>query len=157
MWDLREPPPQSVVHDYPIAAIPHDTPRAPQGVLVPPGTYTVRLSVAGRTYAQPLRVIMDPRVTASAAALREQYALASQIVTSMNRSYAAMTNAKARKDAAAVKRYARLNTSLAQLLDVVDGADAAPTVQARAAVAHVQHDLALGGRTTLDLGGSDEP
>jgi len=157
VWDLREPPPQSVVHDYPIAAILHDTPRVPQGVLVPPGMYSVRLSVAGRTYAQPLRVVMDPRVTASAAALREQYALASQIITSMNRSYAAMTKAKARKDTAAVKRYALINTSLAQLLDVVDGADAAPTVQARATVAHVQHDLALGGRTTLELGGSDEP
>jgi hypothetical protein len=29
--------------------------------LVLPGTYTVRLSVAGKTYTQPLRVKMDPR------------------------------------------------------------------------------------------------
>ncbi|MDQ2909053.1 MAG: glycoside hydrolase, partial [Candidatus Eremiobacteraeota bacterium] len=157
MWDLREPPPSSVVHGYPIAAIIHATPRAPQGVLVPPGRYVVRLTVAGRTYTQPLRIVMDPRVSASTAALREQYTLASQIVTAMNHSYAAMANANARKDTAAAKRYARLNTALAALLEVVDGADAAPTVQARATVAHLIHDLALGGRSSLDVGGSDEP
>ncbi len=157
VWDLRAPPPLSVVHDYPIAAIVHATPRAPQGVLVPPGMYVVHLTVAGRTYSQPLRVVMDPRVTATAGALREQYALARQIVAGMNRSYTAMTNASARKDAAAVKRYSRINAALAQLLDVVDGADAAPTVQAESSVAQLLHSLAFGGRSSVNISGEDEP
>ena len=44
----------------PISAIIHDTPWG-QGEWMPPGTYTVRLTVDGGTYTQPLVVRPDPR------------------------------------------------------------------------------------------------
>ncbi len=49
------------------------------GPLVPPGTYLVRLSVNGRTYTQHATVLRDPRVPATNADLRAQYALATAI------------------------------------------------------------------------------
>ncbi len=45
---------------------------------VPPGAYQARLTVGGRTLTQPFEVVKDPRVAATDAELREQYALAKQ-------------------------------------------------------------------------------
>ena len=45
----------------------------PTGPLVLPGTYQVRLTVAGKSSTAPLEVKMDPRVTASAEDLRKQF------------------------------------------------------------------------------------
>ena len=70
VWDLREAPPRSLQQDLPISAVPHDTPRVPEGVLVVPGRYTVRLDVDGRTVERPLVVAMDPRVAISRARAR---------------------------------------------------------------------------------------
>jgi hypothetical protein len=49
------------------------------GPVVLPGTYSVRMTVNGKTYAQPLTVVRDPRVTASDADLREQFDLLMRI------------------------------------------------------------------------------
>ncbi len=49
------------------------------GLVVPPGTYTITMSVGGKSYSQPLTVQKDPRVKASDAELRAQYAFALQI------------------------------------------------------------------------------
>jgi hypothetical protein len=49
--------------------VPHRTPRTPQGPLVLPGTYTVRLTAGGKVLTAPLLVKMDPRVKASPADL----------------------------------------------------------------------------------------
>jgi photosystem II stability/assembly factor-like uncharacterized protein len=137
VWDLRETAPQSVDGGYPIAAIVHDTPHEPQGVLVLPGAYTVRLSAGGRTYSQPLSIKLDPRVVISAAALREQYALGRRVVSGMNRSYMLLARAKAHHDGKSAARYARINAQLTQLLDLVQGADAAPTATLNAAIKRV--------------------
>ena len=50
------------------------------GPLVPPGVYTVRMRVDGRTLTQSARLLRDPRIHASDADLRAQYALAMRIV-----------------------------------------------------------------------------
>jgi hypothetical protein len=50
------------------------------GVLVPPGTYTVSLGVNGKTHTRSAIVFRDPRIAASDADLRAQYQLARQIV-----------------------------------------------------------------------------
>ncbi len=140
-WDYRYSYPPAVSYDYPISAIVHDTPPAPQGALALPGTYTVKLSVDGVTQSRTFQLKMDPRVTISTAALRSQFALAMRITDLMGTSYAKMKQATARKDSAAAQRYGGDNDQLASLLDVVESADAAPTQQAIAAVNAVERDL----------------
>ena len=94
VWDLRYAPPSSTDHDYPIAAVPHATPRPPFGPYVLPGGYVVRLTVNGRTYAAPLTVRMDPRVAVSAAALARQLQLATRLAAMMSRSAVAVMQAR---------------------------------------------------------------
>ncbi|MGC2162521.1 MAG: glycoside hydrolase [Silvibacterium sp.] len=69
VWDLHATAPTATNYSYPISAVPYRTPLAPQGPLVLPGTYTVRLTVDGKSESQPLIVKMDPRVKTSAADL----------------------------------------------------------------------------------------
>src|SRR5205085_671857 len=61
VWDLHYSAPQSTHRDYPIAAVPYDTPRVPTGPDALPGQYTVRLTASGQTYTAPLTIRMDPR------------------------------------------------------------------------------------------------
>ena len=70
IWDLHYPAPASTRHEYPIAAVPHDTPRGPFGPTVLPGTYKVRLTVDGKPFTAPLTVKMDPRVKTPLAGLQ---------------------------------------------------------------------------------------
>jgi photosystem II stability/assembly factor-like uncharacterized protein len=56
-----------------------DEPGLPPGPRVPPGLYTVKLTVDGVVSQKPLRVTMDPRSSATAAVLDRQYALATSI------------------------------------------------------------------------------
>jgi photosystem II stability/assembly factor-like uncharacterized protein len=75
VWDLMYPNPPSDRYDLPISAVYRDTPFVPQGPYVMPGNYTVRLTVNGRSFTQPLTVRIDPRVTTPLAGLQQQYAL----------------------------------------------------------------------------------
>ena len=83
VWDLHYPAPASTRHDYPIAAIPHDTPRFPLGPTVLPGTYSVRLTVDGKTSTAPLTIKMDPRVKTSAAALQKKFQAETRLASLM--------------------------------------------------------------------------
>jgi hypothetical protein len=58
-----------------MTAIDNDTPRWPLGPWVLPGSYTLKLTVNGRTYTQPLTVRMDPRIKTSPAGLQKQFTL----------------------------------------------------------------------------------
>ena len=168
VWDLRTPPPASLRHEYPISAIAHDTPRLPVGPAVMPGTYTLKLDVAGQTYTQPLEIKMDPRITAPVDQLDQQFRLASRICDAMNSTFASLAQVRAVRaqlrdlahqapkgeiadamraleekvapfeeaaagsgPAAHQQTFAQLNSQFAQLLAVVDGADAAPTQTAQ--------------------------
>jgi photosystem II stability/assembly factor-like uncharacterized protein len=73
IWDLRYPVPAAVRHEYPIAAIPHDTPRIPLGPTALPGSYSVRVTVDRKTFTAPLTVEMDPRVKVTPAALEKKF------------------------------------------------------------------------------------
>jgi photosystem II stability/assembly factor-like uncharacterized protein len=73
VWDLHYTAPLATRHEYPISAIPHDTPRYPLGPTVLPGNYTVRLTVDGRSTTAPLTIRMDPRVKTSAAGLQRTF------------------------------------------------------------------------------------
>jgi hypothetical protein len=62
VWDLRYTPPDALRHDYPMTAVYHNTPREPRGPIALPGEYTVKLTVDGKSFTQPLTLKMDPRV-----------------------------------------------------------------------------------------------
>jgi len=78
-WDLHLTPVPTARPQYPIAATPHDTAPVVVAPWVPPGQYTVQLTVDGKASAQPLTVVIDPRVKTSADELRQQYALSRQV------------------------------------------------------------------------------
>ena len=63
------------------------------GPYAPPGNYIVHLSIAGTTIVQPLLVRRDPRVRASDADLRAQYALARDVDALLVRVQAAVSQA----------------------------------------------------------------
>jgi photosystem II stability/assembly factor-like uncharacterized protein len=90
VWDLHYPPPDSLEHDYPISAIYRDTPRYPLGPAVLPGQYTVKLTVSGQTFSQPLVVKMDPRVKTPPEGLRQQFQLEIEITQAMRQDYLAL-------------------------------------------------------------------
>lgn len=75
VWDLRYAAPEGVRRSYSMAAILHDTPLSPVGPWVNPGEFTVRLTVGGKSFTQPMTVQMDPRVTTPGEALKEQFDL----------------------------------------------------------------------------------
>ena len=58
----------------------------PRGPLVVPGSYRIRLTVAGQSYEQPLEVRVDPRVKANAQDYAQQFALAKRIYDSLRQS-----------------------------------------------------------------------
>jgi photosystem II stability/assembly factor-like uncharacterized protein len=59
----------------PIAAVPYDTVPSPTTPWVAPGQYTVKLTVNGTTYSQPITVKQDPRVRTPAVAMQQVYTL----------------------------------------------------------------------------------
>ncbi len=182
VWDLHYPPPPGSMRSYPMAAIYRDTPSVPQGHLVLPGTYTVKLTLNGHSYSQPLVVKMDPRVKTPLAGLEQQFMLSMQCYVGMQRAYQVREEARKlreqlkglreragqgsltkaimaldQKVAALVGNerplffrrsrgsekasLARLSGELSALLEVLQGADAAPTTQAVKACGEVQQNL----------------
>jgi photosystem II stability/assembly factor-like uncharacterized protein len=94
VWDLHYPAPTVTHHDFPISAIPHDTPRYPRGPSVLPGTYTVRLTVDGKTLSAPLAVKMDPRVKIPPAALENKFQTEARLASILSESSDAVFHAK---------------------------------------------------------------
>jgi photosystem II stability/assembly factor-like uncharacterized protein len=93
VWDLRYTRPEQfgpyATNAYPISALYGNTQPEPQGPLVAPGTYEVRLMVGGKTYKQPLTVTMDPRIRTLPEGIGEQRDLGVKILDSMTASYQA--------------------------------------------------------------------
>ena len=91
LWDLQFPqvPGMATEPDYDMA-IPHDTPNVTTAPWVMPGSYTVRLIADGKTYTEPLKVVMDPRVKTPIADLEQQFKLAKRIYGELLDSTAAL-------------------------------------------------------------------
>ncbi|HEV2467647.1 MAG TPA: glycoside hydrolase, partial [Candidatus Sulfotelmatobacter sp.] len=98
IWDLHYPAPAAVRHDYPIAAIPHDTPRYPLGPTVLPGNYSVRLTVDGKSSTAPLTIKMDPRVKTSLAGLQKKFQAESHMAAIVDESSRAVLQAASIRD-----------------------------------------------------------
>ena len=140
VWNLRWTPPDAIDHSYPISAIYHDTPPEPAGPMAAPGRYSVRLTVNGRSYTQPLVVRADPRLSTSPSDYAAQFALAQDIAALMNRDYAAWEGAVSKKTQNA-DALAEINGDLSALLVAVDGADRRPTIQQQVAAARIRARL----------------
>jgi hypothetical protein len=95
VWDLTYERPAVLNTSYPIAAVLHDTPREPRGPWALPGTYTVRLTVGGTSFTQPLAVRMDPRVKTPIADLQQQFATAQQLVVRIREDSIALAQVRA--------------------------------------------------------------
>lgn len=74
LWDMHYTPIDEPV-SFPMTAIYQNTAPEKNSPWVLPGTYTVKLTVNGKTITQPLTVKMDPRVTTSVAGLQQQHRL----------------------------------------------------------------------------------
>src|SRR6266446_6202119 len=98
VWNLRYADPQTMhpqsPYNYPIAAIVGSTPLPPQGPLVLPGKYEVRLKAGGQVFRQPLEVKMDPRVTAARNELQSSLELQLKISALLGRNFDAHQQAK---------------------------------------------------------------
>jgi hypothetical protein len=79
LWDLHYAPVPGVEPSYPMSAIFQNTAPQPTSAWCLPADYSVVLTVAGKSYTQPLTVKMDPRVKVSAADLAAQFELANQL------------------------------------------------------------------------------
>jgi hypothetical protein len=149
-----------------------NVPHEPQGQYALPGDYQVRITVDGKSYTQPFKLTMDPRVASSRPDLEKQFALQSRLnqgLTSAIRSlneihawYDASSSDEDRaKKADALAEIESLNQrpsrrggntasmsgvagALGQIAVAVDGADAAPTATQTAAA-----DKALAQLKTL--------
>jgi hypothetical protein len=125
VWDLRYPAPTSAQHEYPIAAVPHDTPRNPRGPHAVPGQYTVKLTVNGQSLTAPLTLKEDPRVKTTLPALQQKFALESRLADVLSRSSEAVLEAKSLQEqikkaganSAAADSLKALGAKLAVLLD----------------------------------------
>jgi photosystem II stability/assembly factor-like uncharacterized protein len=172
VWDLMYPNPPADSYDLPISAISGDTPFVPQGPVVMPGTYTVRLTVEGKTYTQPLSVRMDPRVKTSPLGLKQQFTLsmlayegiirARELTMLLRKQLADLETSKSdpakagrlklvldgsqqapgTSTALADTPLSRLAGAFTQLLDLLQDADVAPSSQAVGAAADLQKALA---------------
>jgi photosystem II stability/assembly factor-like uncharacterized protein len=165
VWDLRYPDPDQLLYtyygihvdyfEYTLAdhAIPHNTPwHEPQGPMVLPGQYEIRLAVGGVTYRQPITVKLDPRLNVSTKELQTQLELAQKIAASMGATYQGYNQA-AKMHAELAARIATLTAetlAAAQALDVkVQGLTDAP-----AALGPMNRDLT---RLMIAVGQSDTP
>jgi hypothetical protein len=138
VWDLRYPAPGAVQRDFPISAIPGDTPVEPLGVIAVPGAYMVKLTVAGGTYSRPLTLKMDPRASVTPLGLAQQFTQATKIAGMMNRTFSAISARRQPPAPGADDALVSLNADLATAYDVIEGADRAPTTQALKAVTQLE-------------------
>ncbi len=75
LWDMHYTPVPNVEPEFPMQATYRNTPPAATSPWVVPGDYTVTLTANGKSFTQPLRVVIDPRVKASTAQLQQQFDL----------------------------------------------------------------------------------
>lgn len=113
-WDLHYEPlteedPADGGDEAATGAVPHHTYPTVNAPWAPPGNYTVRLTVDGGTYTQPLTLRLDPRVRTSAAGLAQLNTLTRSLYETATSTHSAYAEAR----------------SLVAQLDKMSGADVA--------------------------------
>ena len=162
VWDLRYASPAPSGDGYSMAVANLQTEPSPQGPLVVPGLYRVRVTAAGKSYEQPLQVGPDPRVKTTQQEFAQQFALAKRIYDGLlqagetirqlderraqlkqqanpdlERKLIAIAGAARGEEEGAVPPSSvtlhQVNAALGHLLGVIESADAPATKQAAAA------------------------
>jgi len=124
LWDLHYTAPTATRYSYPISAVPHDTPREPEGPHALPGTYTVRLTAGGKVLTAPLTVKMDPRVHATAAELATLFAEESKLAGWVTKgASAALQVHSAREQLAALAKTAGQKTAEQAIKEAIEKVD----------------------------------
>jgi photosystem II stability/assembly factor-like uncharacterized protein len=133
-WDLRydqlgaeDVDPLAGGDEGATGAVPHHTYDAPYAPWAPPGNYTVRLTVDGKSYTQPITVRLDPRVKTPAAGLTQLFTLTRALHDQAVSLHAAQMQARA----------------LAAAADKAGGSDAAAL---KAQIDSIAPEQARGGR-----------
>jgi photosystem II stability/assembly factor-like uncharacterized protein len=141
--------------ELPIAAVPYDTVPAPTTPWVGPGEYTVKLTANGKTSSQPITVKADPRVKTPALVMQRVYTLSRAMYLEARNAGAAAPVAQQVRDqiarvgasgdagaaVAALDRkieaigLAAAATRLAGVMNLLQGADVAPTTLQLKAIA----------------------
>ena len=124
----------------PIAAVPYDTVPVPIAPWAAPGQYTVKLTVDGKSVTQPLTLKMDPRVKTPPLGLQQQFTLSKQLYDGMQQAQQAAQRVRASNDALA-NQLTSLVQNMSPLLQLLQGADVAPTTQLVAAVGQRKAEL----------------
>ena len=110
----------------PIAAVPYNTVPAPTAPWARPGTYTLKLTVDGKSYTQPIAVKQDPRVKTSALTMERVYSLTeSAYMTAVDTQQAAQQAQAVDQQIAAGLTAAA--TGLTSVMNSLQAADATPT------------------------------
>ena len=122
IWDLHYPPPRVLGFGYPISAIYGDTPRYPLGPAVLPGEYSIRLTVSGRTYSQPLTIKMDPRAPITLAGLRLQHDIGVRMNDAISRDFAALGEVRRQRALLKTRREGAKPGEVADSLAALDSA-----------------------------------
>jgi photosystem II stability/assembly factor-like uncharacterized protein len=110
----------------PIAAVAHNTVPAPAAPWVRPGTYTVRLTVDGKRYTQPIVVKQDPRVKTSPVAMEQLYSLTESAYMTAADTQTAAQEARGRDERIASDLTAAAG-GLTAVMNSLQAADARPT------------------------------
>ncbi|HKS81355.1 MAG TPA: hypothetical protein VJR23_07595 [Candidatus Acidoferrales bacterium] len=98
VWDMHYTTPDSLRHEYPISAVPGDTPRYPLGPIALPGKYTVRLLAGGKTYSEPLTVKMDPRVKSTLPMLQKMFQMERRLSKTMTQTSEAIQQSRSLRE-----------------------------------------------------------
>ncbi|HEY8310491.1 MAG TPA: hypothetical protein VIG47_08040, partial [Gemmatimonadaceae bacterium] len=120
IWNLHYADPNVLTHEYPISAIYMVTPRLPLGPAALPGTYTIRLTVNGKSYTQPLVVKMDPRVHTPVVDLQEQFALATHVAAMIERDFDAIAEARALRSGLDTAKAHAADATTVAMIDTVE-------------------------------------
>ena len=139
-WDMRYQPigsdsAQNAGDVLDVGAVPHRSTHTPTVPWAPPGHYTVRLTVNGRSYMQPLTLRLDPRLKTPAAGLRQLATLTTEMYQAAVR--VAAIDTRSMPDSAA-RPFRRASKAALDAAMAMDGADIAPTAAQVAACARAR-------------------
>jgi hypothetical protein len=158
LWDLRYPRPSVESYEYSIAAVPGvDTATLPQGIMVAPGHYTVRLRADGKDLTQSLEVHQDPRSSKKADDIQTQINFYNEVAATLAQALPKskqfeemekkLTDAKgpeADQKRKQITKFKSAMSALSSLLTDLEGADGPPTQPQRDLFAESKGELERG-------------